>query len=249
MADPVNYDVRGYEAFQARAQDRSLSDNQKAGFPDAVRNGRSEAILADIATKLPALNRAGAAVLDIGPGCGELARCLIQRTGKLEQRLTLIDGHEVLARLPQADHVRGIDGPFPACLARPIPPIGLFSAILAYSVAQYVFAEANLFGFIDEALKLLDEDGALLIGDLPNTSMRKRFLASPSGRRHHAEYYAGLPCPEPSFNALEPGHIDDSVVLGVVARARAAGFQAFVVPQARELPMANRREDILIRRP
>lgn len=43
--------------------------------------------------------------------------------------------------------------------------------------------------------------------------------------------------------------IDDAVVLSLVSRSRAAGFNAFVVPQAANLPMANRREDILILRP
>jgi len=51
------------------------------------------------------------------------------------------------------------------------------------------------------------------------------------------------------FNRLEPGQMDDSVVLALLARARAQGFHAWVLPQASELPMANRREDILIRRP
>jgi hypothetical protein len=51
------------------------------------------------------------------------------------------------------------------------------------------------------------------------------------------------------FNRLEPGQMDDSVVLALLARARAQGFHAWVMPQAVDLPMANRREDILIRKP
>lgn len=248
-AGGVSYDVPGYEAFRRRAGDDKLSGNQKAGFPDALRAGRSAVILADIATKLPALLRPGAAVLDIGPGCGELARHIIEATGLANQALTMIDGPEILAQLPRAGHVRNIEGPFPACLSRFTPSLGPFSAILVYSVLQYVFAEGNLFGFIDAALDLLAEDGALLLGDIPNASMRKRFLASPSGERHHAQHYAGQKLPEVRFNAPEADQIDDAVVLGIVARARAAGFQAFVVPQAADLPMANRREDILIKRP
>ncbi len=52
-----------------------------------------------------------------------------------------------------------------------------------------------------------------------------------------------------AFNVPEPGKLDDAVVLGILARCRAAGFDAYVVPQAPDLPMANRREDILIHRP
>jgi hypothetical protein len=39
------------------------------------------------------------------------------------------------------------------------------------------------------------------------------------------------------------------VVMAVLGRARAAGADAYVVPQHPALPMANRREDILIRKP
>jgi hypothetical protein len=39
------------------------------------------------------------------------------------------------------------------------------------------------------------------------------------------------------------------VVFAVLQRARAAGFHAYVLPQPAHLPLANRREDILIVRP
>ena len=40
-----------------------------------------------------------------------------------------------------------------------------------------------------------------------------------------------------------------SVVLSLVQRCRHFGFHAWVLPQAPELPMANRREDVLVVRP
>jgi len=55
--------------------------------------------------------------------------------------------------------------------------------------------------------------------------------------------------PEVAFNRVEHEAIDDAVVLGLLARARAAGCDAYVVPQRDDLPMANRREDILIAKP
>jgi hypothetical protein len=48
---------------------------------------------------------------------------------------------------------------------------------------------------------------------------------------------------------IEHDQIDDAVVFALVQRARAAGFDAYVLPQDASLPMANRREDILIVRP
>jgi hypothetical protein len=38
-------------------------------------------------------------------------------------------------------------------------------------------------------------------------------------------------------------------LLGLVMRARAEGFDAYLLPQRPDLPFANRREDLLCRRP
>ena len=55
--------------------------------------------------------------------------------------------------------------------------------------------------------------------------------------------------PEVRFNTLDRHKIDDSVILSLLNRARSQGFDAYVLPQRPDLPMANRREDVLIRRP
>jgi hypothetical protein len=245
----ISYDVAGYDEFRARARAEGLSGNQKAGFPDEFRAGRSAVILADIEAKLPAFAQPGARLLDIGTGCSDLSHEILRRAGERGQNLTLVDSAEVLSKLADVPGTEKVEGPFPACIdaLRHAAP---FDAILVYSVIQYVFVESSLHGFIDAALSLLDGTaGALLIGDIPNASMRKRFFGSAAGRTHHERFYTGQPSPSFRFNAPEPWQIDDAVVLGILARARAAGFQTFALPQGETLPMANRREDILIRRP
>lgn len=249
MSVPVSYDVDGYEGFRRRAQDLTLSANEKAGFPDSYRSGAAENILADIDAKLPGFGRRGARVLDIGIGCSELSYAIVRRAIDLNQHLTIIDSQEILDQLDDGPQVEKLEGPFPSCLDR-TAPIGPFDAIVAYSVVQYVFVEASIFRFIDRASALLAEsDAGFLIGDVPNTSMRKRFLASAAGQAFHELHFPSVAPPSIAFNVMEQELMDDSVVLGVLARARAAGLQAFVLPQAADLPMANRREDILIRRP
>ena len=62
------------------------------------------------------------------------------------------------------------------------------------------------------------------------------------------------PTPAPTVAVNPPprpdtGKIDDAVVFEILERARESGFDAYVAPQPDELPMANRREDILIVRP
>jgi hypothetical protein len=154
----------------------------------------------------------------------------------------------MLGLLPDQPHINKVPGPFPECL-RTRSELGQFDTILAYSVLQYVFVEGNVFAFVDAAIQLLGEAGELLIGDIPNATMRKRFLASPRGKEHHQRHYPDRPLPTLTKDSPEPGNIDDAVILGIVARIRAAGLHAYIVPQAWHLPMANRREDILIRRP
>jgi hypothetical protein len=80
-------------------------------------------------------------------------------------------------------------------------------------------------------------------------SMRKRFFASPAGRIFHRAFSGGNDIPVAGIDESEEGKVNDHVVLELLARARAAGAHAFVVSQADGLPMANRREDILIKRP
>jgi hypothetical protein len=114
---------------------------------------------------------------------------------------------------------------------------------------HYIFAETNLFDFLDDSLALLAPGGEMLVGDIPNVSQRKRFFSSANGIRFHQDFTGTKEMPEVQFNTVEPGKIDDSVLIGLVLRARSAGFDAYLVPQPPQLPMANRREDLLVRKP
>jgi hypothetical protein len=121
--------------------------------------------------------------------------------------------------------------------------------ILTYSVLHYVFVESNVWDFLDQSLALLSHGGEMLIGDVPNVSKRKRFFSSPAGVKFHQEFMQTQEAPEVVFNQIERRQIDDSVIFSLLLRARQQGFDAYVWPQPDDLPMANRREDILIRRP
>jgi hypothetical protein len=155
----------------------------------------------------------------------------------------------MLAHLPNASHVEKWPGRYPAMQKLFEVYSAKIDVIIAYSVIQYVFAEGNLWEFLDRSLLLLADGGMILLGDIPNVTMRKRFFASAAGITCHRNYTGRDELPDVKFNQLDPGQIDDSVVLSLLARARAQGFHAWVVPQAENLPMSNRREDILIRRP
>ena len=248
--DPNRFADLTFEGFRELARDESLSPHEKVGFPDSYRAGKEEAILRDLRSKLSHLESTGRRVLDVGPGCGSLALALLAWCGERGHPLTLIDSVEMLALLPEAPGVIKRPGRFPdEHEAFRAAGRGRFDAILVYSVVQYVFREGDLFAFFDACLELLAEGGELLIGDIPNQSMRMRFFRSARGIRFHQEYTGSGGLPPASLTTLDPACLDDATVLALVQRARAAGFDAFLLPQPVDLPMSNRREDLLVRRP
>jgi hypothetical protein len=238
-----------YEDFRRLAVDPSLSCCEKIGFPDSYREGKEGAIFRDILGKLTALGARRKTVLDVGPGCSGLAHLLVEHCERQGHTLLLVDSPEMLAHLPDRPFVRKVPGYFPRCPAFLGEYAHRIDAVLTYSVAQYAFVECSIFEFVDRTLTLLAPGGELLIGDVPNVSIRKRFFSSAAGVAYHQRFVGRAERPAVAFNQPEPGKIDDSVVLALLLRARLAGYDSYVLPQGADLPMSNRREDLLIRRP
>jgi 2-polyprenyl-3-methyl-5-hydroxy-6-metoxy-1,4-benzoquinol methylase len=242
----ANLDFAG---FAKLAQDESLSMYEKIGFPDSYRAGYEEAIFADIRAKLPRLDERGLTVLDIGPGCSDLPRMITGLCRAQGHRLYLVDSEPMLAQHPDADLVAKRPGLFPKDRKNLADLVGRADIIICYSVLHYVFVDANPFDFIDAAVELLAPGGEFLIGDIPNSSKRQRFFSSAAGVAFHREFTKTDTLPPLRSNVPVPKLIDDAVVLGLLARARAAGADAYILPQPPALPMSNRREDILVRKP
>jgi SAM-dependent methyltransferase len=239
-----------YEAFQRMAGDDSLSRHERSGFPDSLREGAEWAILDDVEAKLPALLDArGKVVVDIGCGATPLTDELVRRCLVRGHDLTLVDGPEVLASHRDLPDVHLRPGRFPGSPFMLPDMVGRCDVVVAYSVLQIAFVEASVHGFVDAALALLAPGGRLLLADVPNASMRRRFLHSDAGRAFHREYIGGDEDPPVAWPHLPVGELDDGILYGLVARARDAGYHAWLVPQAAGLPMANRREDLLCERP
>lgn len=239
----------GFEDFRRLAQDETLSKFERIGFPDTYRKGHEEAIFSDIQSKLTLLGVRGKKVLDIGPGCSDLPGMLIERCRTQGHELTFIDSAEMLAHLPDDVFIRKVPARYPNCPEFLTANQQQIDVILCYSVLHYVFLDVAFFRFLDASLSLLAPGGQFLIGDIPNITKRKRFFASDTGVRFHQDFMKTDERPVVDFNCVEPDQIDDAVVMSILQRARAAGFEAYVMPQGPALPMANRREDILIIRP
>lgn len=238
-----------FDGFRELATEPGLSRFERIGFPDAYRDGYEAAIFQDVRSKLTNLDRRGQTVFDIGCGCSDLPLLLADMCTRQRHKLVLCDSAEMLAHLPDDPFTLKSVGCFPKDGGLIAEYTGHVDAILVYSVLQYVFVEGSVFDFVDACLSLLAPGGQLLIGDIPNVSKRKRFFASAAGATCHQAYTGTSEVPAVTFNTIERSKIDDAVVLGIVGRARAAGFDAYLVPQAPDLPMANRREDVLIVRP
>ena len=240
-----------YEGFRQLAQRTDLSRYQRIGFPDSLRAGRESEIFQDICAKLPLLDQGEElTVLDIGPGCSDLPNLVIDHCKARKNRLILVDSLEMLADLPEGDGIEKIEGPFPQCAPLLEGLRGATDVILCYSVLHYVFVEGQIFSFLDAAIKLLRPGGGMMIiGDVPNASMRRRFLASAAGAAFHRAYTGSDASPDPGFNQAAEGEIDDAVLISLISRARASGVDAWILPQPPHLPMSNRREDLIFRRP
>lgn len=237
-----------YDRFRELAQNANLSAQQKIGFPDNYRDGYDAAILTDIIAKLGGLDKKGAVMADIGCGCGTLINSILDHCATTGVTPLLIDSAEML------DHLNGpgivkVTGRYPdnADAVRTAAPGGA-DYVLCYSVLHYIYVETNLFSFLDHVIDLLNPGGLALIGDIPNISKRKRFFSSAEGIAFHQNFMKTTDKPQVEFLKVEHGHIDDAILAALVQRAQAAGCDAYVLPQNQDLPMANRRDDLLIRK-
>jgi len=239
-----------FDDFRTMAKDSSLSEYEKIGFPDSYREGKGELIFSDIRQKLTNLERPGQVVLDIGPGCSQLPRLMIDLCRTKGHTLILVDAEEMLALLPDEPFIKKVPAYYPnECAQLFTEYLAGVDVILAYSVFQIVFAEGNPYHFVDKTLSLMAHRAQWLMGDIPSYSKRQRFFSSPEGVRFHQQTMLTDDLPSVTFNALHEGEIDDSVLLSLMLRCRIAGFDSYLIPQNDALPMSNRREDLLVVKP
>lgn len=249
MTNKVNFDNLTFEKFRELATTEGLSHHEKVGFPNEYREGKESEIFADMLLKVVSLDRRNLVALEIGPGCSQLPAMLADLCASKQGDVHFVDSQEMLQQLPDGSHIHKWPGCFPEIPGLFETLTGKVDSIIAYSVIQYVFAEGNLWDFIDRCLMLLNDGGEIFLGDIPNITMRKRFFSGNEGIESHKQFTGRDELPTVQFNQLEAGRIDDSVILAILARARSEGYHAWVIPQGATLPMANRREDILIRKP
>jgi SAM-dependent methyltransferase len=234
-----------FDDFKQRAKDKTLSNWEKIGFPDSYRKNIEGEIFLDISNKVN-LKANNINVLDIGCGCSELVDIFITNSKTYEQQLYLVDSEEMLKNINKngiPSNVHFLPGYFPNIDFLENKK-SFFDVIIVYSVIQYVFLEQSIYNFIHQCLILLKNGGLLLIGDIPNFSSRERFLESNEGKdffKNIIEQKSNL-----KFEHSNSERIDDAIIISLLSRFRSFGCETYLLPQAKELPFSNRREDILI---
>ena len=247
-----DYDGYNYQRFKELAQDNTISMYAKIGSPDSYREHCEDKIFEDILSKLPLLRERERElkVLDIGPGCTNLQKHISNFCFKHKHKLFLSDSQEMLDLIDDRENEVKIAGLFPdETFAKIKEKTGGVDIIICYSVLHYIFVDSNVWYFLDCIMELLNDGGQILIGDIPNVSKRKRFFASNNGIKFHQKFMQTNELPKVEFNCIEKGKIDDSLLHSIVLKCQASGFDAYIVPQAKDLPFANRRDDIIIRKP
>jgi hypothetical protein len=232
-----------FDDFREMAKNSGLSASEKIGFPDSYRKGFSKVILKDISSKLPLETTKNQVILDIGCGCDELTFDLIELCKKQGHTLILIDSEEMLNNIPQSNGIIKVAGKFPFEHKVLNEYKGKIDHVLCYSTLFYVFANDNIYLFLHEAVNLMKNGGKMLVGDLPNIDKRDRFLNSAEGEkfRQNASSIKGSTAHENRDQKM-----DDTILMAIVARMRRFGCETYLLPQQDDLPMSNRREDILI---
>ena len=236
-----------YAVFKKLALDSDLSIYEKIGFPNSYRMEFEEKIFIDFNSKLNITSLKEKKILDIGCGCSNLVNILINTCYTQHHELFLIDSEEMLSNISVKNGYISQPGYFPEMPEFLKQHANSFDIILCYSLLHYVFEEGNIFRFIDKACSLLNSGGSLLIGDIPNYTKRARFFLSEKGIQFHREYVEDKEAmPDIKTYQLDERRIDDGVVMSILMRYRNYGFETYLLPQKDDLPLANRREDILI---
>ncbi len=238
-----------YETHEQLAKNPHITGYERVGFPSHYREGRDEFIVTDIINKLEFTNKSNGSFLDIGCGASPLTTLLLEKCHDYHINPVLNDSAEMLACVESKRPYQQVVGRFPQiwddCMKK--SPLG-YDMILSYSVLQLVHTDGNIFDFLNAIISALKIGGYALIGDIPNQSKRKRFFSSDTGIAFHKEFMNTNQAPTLQYGQVERGMIDDTILQALINHAQLAGCNAYLVPQAENLPFANRRDDLIIRK-
>lgn len=188
-------------------------------------------------------------LLEIGCGAGNLLIPLsffVHSTTGIDHPNLLA---QIKSRLPRdTETMTLVPGEFPAT---EIP--GTFSRMLIYSVIHYLHDEEEVLAFIRKAVGLLRPGGKMLIGDIPNSDIKARFLATERGKKFAAEWQEKVAATsrdghqenETPVTDASLVSINDVVVEKIVMMLEELHIHALRVRQPETLSFCFTREDLI----
>jgi 2-polyprenyl-3-methyl-5-hydroxy-6-metoxy-1,4-benzoquinol methylase len=238
----LSYEIYGLRATQ-------LNDPTLVGGRYFIQKESEKRILPDIMRKLEI--EPTDECLDIGCNIGNILIPL----SFIVRSVVGIDHPTCVARLnerfPEAGNIRLLAGNF-----LDLEIEGAFDKIIIYGVLQCLKDANEVLYFIDKAASLLRAGGKLLIGDVSNVSLKRRFQQSEAGKAFEVAWQQEMKDREMAFEeaaAVASLPVDkdlvefnDELVIAILSRMRADGYSACVLPQHPDLPFGRTREDILI---
>lgn len=212
---------------------RSANATERVGRPNRAELIENQ-IFVDICEKVRLSTRRN--ILDIGSGCGNLARLLIEFSLNSGSSVTFVDSTEVIEVLKDENieiarpQFKTVEGYFPD-ISRDLS--NDYDCIIAYSVMHYVENPKN---FILGALRVLSENGVLLIGDIPNSDKKRRFMTGENQNYHFSRIW------KRDFSR----HYSERELGRYIRLIRKRGFEAYLIPQNDTFPHSGSREDLLV---
>ncbi|MBD1162859.1 methyltransferase domain-containing protein [Pelagibacterales bacterium SAG-MED12] len=183
-------------------------------------------------------------LIDIGCGAGPVCDYIVKYAKKNKINLTLNDIPEVIKFLKKKykknKNIKYLPGEFQKQKIKK-----KFNKVLCYSVIQ---STNNPKIFFNKILNIVNNQSLILIGDIPNTSKKKRFLTSKFGQKFEEKRI------KKKINNInnylkknkQNNLINDELIKEFLIKSKKKGFNFFIFRQNNKLPFSYTREDILI---
>ena len=125
-----------------------------------------------------------------------------------------------------------------------------YDKIIMYSVLQYI-DNNSIYIYIDKLLDLLNLNGIAILGDIPNSDKKNRFINKYQTQKdietwndlinnNKNKVIENVKFPITSIN------FTDELIMEIIIYIRKKGYNCYIYPQINNLPFNKTREDIII---